>query len=352
MRLAIIPGDGVGKEVTTEALKVLRVVSRIFGRPMETEMFPFGADHYLETGVALSREDCTMLGEEFDAVFIGALGDPRIPDMRHAREILQALRLELDLYVTLRPVTLLDAGLCPLRNQGPADVNFVILRESAEGTACQMGGRFRPGTEDEIAVDQDMNTFRVVQRLIRHAFHYANEQGMAKLCMARKGQHAHGRAVWDRAFAEVAACYPEIEATALDPDTLLMQMIRRPSQFDVVLTDNLSGDIVSAAAAQLQGGAGVAASALIHPERTCVYMPVHGPAQADAGRNVANPIGAIASAALMLEVLGCDREAKSIELAARHAISTGNRPIELGGSLGTRETGDDIVAALFEVTLS
>ncbi|MBI4476798.1 MAG: 3-isopropylmalate dehydrogenase, partial [Acidobacteria bacterium] len=184
MRIAVIPGDGIGKDVTAEAVKVLRAVGEAFGRQFDLEMLPYGADHYLASGVSLPPNGYTMLRDEFDAIFIGALGDPRIPDMRHARDILLGIRFELDLYVNHRPVKLLDARLCPLKDRGPDAVDFVIFRENTEGIYVGVGGRFKAGTEDEIAVQEEINTYKGVHRIVKHAFEYARAHGLTRLCMA------------------------------------------------------------------------------------------------------------------------------------------------------------------------
>src|SRR6201988_593687 len=173
MRIAIIPGDGIGKEVTAEAVKVIRRVGEVFGRTLDIEQLPWGADYFLETGVTLPPNGYAMLRDDFDAIFIGALGDPRVPDNRHARDILLGTRFELDLYVNYRPVKLLDARLCPLKNRTPADVNFVVFRENTEGLYVGVGGRFKAGTVDEIAVQEEINTYKGVHRIVRHAFDVA-----------------------------------------------------------------------------------------------------------------------------------------------------------------------------------
>src|SRR3954462_1011990 len=177
MRLAIIPGDGIGKDVTAEALKVLTRVAEVFGRTFDIERLPWSADYYLESGVTIPANGYAMLRDQFDAIFIGALGDPRVPDNRHARDILLGTRFELDLYVNYRPVTLLDARLCPLKNRGPEEVNFVVFRENTEGLYVSVGGRFKPGTADEIAIQEELNTFKGVDRIIRHAFAFASGRG-------------------------------------------------------------------------------------------------------------------------------------------------------------------------------
>jgi 3-isopropylmalate dehydrogenase len=347
MRIAIIPGDGIGKDVTAEAVKVIEAVGDVYGQRFELEHLPYGADHFLETGISMPPGGHALLAKEFDAIFVGALGDPRVPDMRHARDILLGMRFELDLYVNHRPVRLLDAKLCPLKDRGPADIDFVVFRENTEGLYVNIGGRFKAGTPDEIAIQEEINTYKGVERIIRHAFEYAAAHGLTRVCMADKSNAlTQGHALWQRVFGEVAASYPGIEPTHLYIDALAMQMVKNPAQFQVIVTNNMFGDIVTDLGAQLQGGLGMAASGNLHPGKTSMFEPVHGSAPKYAGKNVANPIGAILSAALMLEYLGCTREAAAVEAAVTEAVQTGNGPAEIGGALGTRETGDFIVRAL------
>ena len=345
MRIAVIPGDGIGKDVTAEAVKALNAVAEKFGRQFELEHLPWGADYFLETGISVPPNGYAMLRNEFDAIFIGALGDPRIPDMRHARDILLGTRFELDLYVNYRPVRLLDERLCPLKNRGPKDLNFVVFRENTEGLYVNIGGRFKAGTDDEIAIQEEINTYKGVHRIIRHAFEYAEAHGLTKVCMADKSNAMqHGHALWQRVFAELSRQHPGIEPTHYYIDALTMYMVKDPAQFQVIVTNNLFGDIVTDLGAQLQGGLGLAASGNLHPGATSMFEPVHGSAPKYAGRNVANPVGAILSAALMIETLGLEAEAKALEAAVEQAVRSGHVTKDIGGTLGTSETGDFIAA--------
>jgi 3-isopropylmalate dehydrogenase len=344
MRIAVIPGDGIGKDVTSEAVKVLTAVGERFGRQFDLEHLPWGADYFLETGISVPPNGHAMLRDEFDAIFIGALGDPRVPDMRHARDILLGTRFELDLYVNYRPVRLLDERLCPLKGRGPEDVDFVVFRENTEGLYVNVGGRFKAGTEDEIAIQEEINTWKGVNRIIRHAFEYAKVHGLKHVCMADKSNAmTQGHALWQRVFGEVAKAYPGIEPVHYYIDALAMYMVKDPGQFEVIVTNNLFGDIVTDLGAQLQGGLGMAASGNLHPGRTSMFEPVHGSAPKYAGKNVANPVGAVLSAALMLETLGLESEARAIEAAVEDAVRSGNVTADVGGELGTKETGDYIV---------
>ena len=346
MKIAVIAGDGIGKEVTAEAVKVLQAVERKFGRRFELEHLPWSADHYLKTGETLPSNGYDLL-RQFDAVLIGALGDARVPDNRHARDILLGTRFELDLYVNYRPIRLLDERLCPLKGRGPADVNFVVFRENTEGVYVGIGGRFKANTVDEIAIQEEINTYKGVHRIIRHAFEYAQAHGLTKVCMADKSNAmTQGHALWQRVFTEVAAQYPGSTATHYYIDALAMYMVLDPGQFEVIVTNNLFGDIITDLGATFQGGLGMAASGNLHPGRTSMFEPVHGSAPRFAGQNIANPIGAIASTALLLETLGATQEAAAIDAAILKAVKENQVTTDIGGSLGTREAGGFIARAI------
>jgi 3-isopropylmalate dehydrogenase len=346
-RIAVIPGDGIGRDVTTEALKVLRAVCAASDRTLDLETLPYGAEHYLATGITLPPGEYARLRDDYDAIFIGAVGDPRVPDQRHARDILLGIRFELDLYANYRPIRLLDERLCPLKGRTPRDVNFVVFRENTEGLYASVGGRFKAGTPDEIAVQEEINTYKGVHRIIKHAFDYAGAHGLTRVCMADKSNAMpQGHALWQRVFREVAATYPGIEARHVYIDALALFLITEPSAFQVIVTNNLFGDIITDLGAALQGGLGMAASANLHPGRTSMFEPVHGSAPPLAGKNVANPVGAILSAALMLETLGWTDEARAVEQAVEQAVAARQVTADVGGTLGTRETGDAIVARI------
>jgi 3-isopropylmalate dehydrogenase len=346
MRIAVIAGDGIGKEVTAEALKVLHAVSEKFGRRFDLEHLPWSADHLLKTGETLPANGYDLL-RQFDAVFLGALGDPRVPDNRHARDILLGTRFELDLYVNYRPVRLLDERLCPLKGRTPADVDFVVFRENTEGVYVNIGGRFKAGTDDEVTIQEEINTYKGVHRIVRHAFEHAKANGLTKVCMADKSNAmTQGHALWQRVFKELAPLYPEITATHYYIDALAMYMVLDPGQFEVIVTNNLFGDIITDLAATFQGGLGMAASGNLHPGRTSMFEPVHGSAPRFAGKNIANPIGAISSMALLLETLGAKQEAAAIDAAVLRAVKENQVTSDIGGTLGTREAGDFIAAAI------
>jgi 3-isopropylmalate dehydrogenase len=341
MRIAVIPGDGIGQDVTAEAVKVLGAVSAASGRQLHLDTLPWGADHYLETGVTVPADGFDRLQSDYDAILLGALGDPRVPDGRHARDILLGARFTLDLYVNYRPVKLLDDRLCPLKDRGRKDVNFVVFRENTEGVYVSVGGRFKAGTPDEIAIQEEINTYKGVHRIIRYAFEYAVAHRLSRVCMADKSNAmAQGHALWQRVFKDLSAEFPTIKASHQYIDALAMFLVRDPGQYEVIVTNNLFGDIVTDIGGALQGGLGMAASGNIHPGRTSLFEPVHGSAPPLAGKNVANPMGAVLSAALMLETVGWLEEAKRIEAAVEAAVHAGVGTSDIGGRLGTREVGD------------
>ena len=347
MRIAVIPGDGIGVDTTAEAVKAIRAVGDAFGRSFDLEMLPWGADYFLQTGITIPANGYAMLRDQFDAVFIGALGDPRVPDNRHARDILLGTRFELDLYVNYRPVKLLDARLCPLKDRSTKDVNFVVFRENTEGLYVGIGGRFKAGTVDEVAIQEEVNTYKGVHRIVKHAFEFAKTHGRRSVCMTDKSNAmTQGHALWQRVFKEIAPQYPGIEARHLYIDALALFLVQNPSQFDVIVTNNLFGDIITDIGAALQGGAGMAASANLHPGRTSMFEPVHGSAPPLAGMNVANPIGAILSAALMLETLGRPDDGARIERAVEAAVRSRDVTRDVGGVLSTHEAGAAVVRRL------
>jgi len=336
-RVAVVPGDGIGQEVIAEAVKVVGAS----GAAVDFKEFDWSADRYLKDGTTVPDGAFAMLARDFDAVLVGALGDPRIPSNIHAKQILLGMRFQMDLYVNLRPVKLLDESLCPLKNVKPEDVDFVVVRENTEGLYADVGGVFKQGTADEIAVQEDVNTRKGVERVVRYAFEYARRRGRKKVLMTDKSNvltYAHG--LWQRVFREVATEYQGIAAQHMYVDALCLHMVREPRQFDVIVTNNMFGDIITDLAAALQGGLGMAASGNIHPGQTSMFEPVHGSAPPFAGKNIANPMGAISSAAMMLEHLGLARAADKINRAVLEAVRQRKTTPDIGGTLGTRAAGE------------
>jgi 3-isopropylmalate dehydrogenase len=347
LRVAVVPGDGIGVEVIAEAGTVLRAVADSGDRRLRTTEFPWGADHYLKTGETLPAGAVSLLQEGFDAILLGAMGDPRVPDNRHAADILLGLRSRLDLFVNYRPVRLFDERLCPLKGARREDVDFVVFRENTEGLYVMMGGHFKKDTPDEVATEIDLNTRKGVERIIRHAFAHAVRTGRTRVAMADKSNvlvHAHE--LWGRVFRAVAAEHPQIQATHLYVDNLALQLVRDPAQFQVIVTSNMFGDIVTDLAAGLQGGLGMAASANLHPGRLSLFEPVHGSSPALAGKDVANPMGAILTAGLMLEHLGWREEAVRIDQAVEWAVQNRHTTADIGGKNGTRAVGEAIAGRL------
>ena len=342
-KIAIIPGDGIGIDVTHEAMKVLEVIQNTYNLPLDVKHFDYGADRYLKDGTTMPEDQVEDFRNNYDAVFIGALGDPRIPDMAHARDILLGLRFKLDLFVNYRPVKLTDARLCPLKDKTEEDIDFVVFRENTEGLYVGMGGIFKKGTPDEIAIQEDVNTRKGVERIIRYAFEFAKQKGRPKVTMSDKSNALRfGHDIWQRTFEEVGEEYPEIEKEHFYVDALTMQMIKRPEQFEVIVTCNMFGDIVTDLGAQLQGGLGLAASGNINPDGTSMFEPVHGSAPKYAGKNIANPLAAILTLGLMLDYLGYSAQNSVVEKAVEESIHSGDVTKDLGGNLGTIETGDFI----------
>ena len=342
-RIAVVPGDGIGPEVIAQALRVLERVSETHGVTLELVHFDWGADRFLREGVSLPAGALEMLGTEFNAILAGAFGDPRIPANQHAEDILLGMRRGLDLYINLRPVRLLDPRLTPLRNARVEDIDFVVFRENTEGAYCGAGGFLKKGTAEEIATQEELNTRGGVERIILAAFEYARANGRKRVTMADKSNvQRFGGDLWQRVFKEVAADYSEIEANHQYVDAMAMFMVLDPAQYDVIVSNNLFGDILTDIGAAIQGGLGLAASGNIHPGRVSLFEPVHGSAPPLAGTGKANPVGAILTAAMMLECLGFKKASAAIEKAVSEAISNDEMTRDLGGNLSTEQAGTAI----------
>src|SRR6202035_758986 len=350
-RIAVIPGDGIGKEVTPEALKVLKSVTTATGRSMDFLEFDWGADKYLRDGVSLPDGAVEMLRDEFDAILFGALGDPRVPSNQHAADILLGLRFKLDLYVNARPVELLHDRLTPLRDRTEKDIRLVVFRENSEGLYVGVGGFFKKGTADEIAVQEDVNSRKGVERIIRFAFEYAQSKGLKRVCMSDKSNAmAFAHDLWQRVFKLVRQEYSGIESRHLYIDTLPMEIVRNPSQFDVIVTCNLFGDIISDLGAQLAGGLGLAPSGNIHPGQTSLFEPVHVSAPNIAGKGIAIPLGSVLASAMMLEFLGWNAEAAALNNAVKAAVHENFVTPDLRGTYKTGEVGDWLATIVSDVS--
>ncbi len=344
-RIAVIPGDGIGPEVVREAVRVIQHLQQTRGLELELIDFDWGAEKFLREGVTLPDGALEMLSNEFNAILAGAFGDPRVPTNKHAEDILLGMRRGLDLYINLRPVRLLHERLTPLLNRTTKEIDFVVFRENTEGAYCAAGGFLKQGTADEIALQDEINTRRGVERIIVAAFEYARANGRTRVTMADKSNvQRFGGDLWQRVFKEVAAGYPEITANHQYVDAMAMYMVLDPAQYQVIVSNNLFGDILTDLGAAIQGGLGLAASGNIHPGKVSLFEPVHGSAPSLAGKGIANPIGSILTLSMMLEYLGFQNLSHEVEEAVRAAISANETTRDLGGELSTEQAGAAIIA--------
>jgi 3-isopropylmalate dehydrogenase len=348
--LAILPGDGIGPEVIAQASRVLEFYRDKRGMNFDLWKLDLGADRYLKDGTTYPKEVAERIRTEARAVLLGALGDPRVPGLEHARDILFGMRFGLDLYANVRPVKALDDRLVPLKGRTAKDVDLVVFRENTEGIYVGMGGQFKRGTPDEIAINEDVNTRKGVERLIVAGFEYAKAHGKKVVHMADKSnamKHAHE--LWYRCFFEVAKRYPGIDAKHVYVDALCLYLIQDPSPFEVVVTCNLFGDIVTDLGAALQGGLGMASSANVHasdPKRVAMFEPVHGSAPPLAGKDLANPLASVLTVGMMLAHLGYPDEETRLETIVARAITEKKCTKDVGGELGTRAVGDWVMNEL------
>jgi 3-isopropylmalate dehydrogenase len=345
-RIAIVPGDGIGVDVTAEAVKVVKACGEVTNRQVELVHYDYSAEKYIKTGISIPPGGYDDF-RTYDAIFMGAFGDPRVPDMKHAADILLGTRFILDLYANYRPVKLYHERLCPLKNSSDRKIDIAIFRENTEGLYVGVGGNFKRNTPDEIAIQEDVNTRKGVERIIEYAFRFAVKNGRKKLSMSDKANVlTYGHDLWQRVYKEVSQRYPQIESSHMYVDALSMQLILHPEKFDVIVTCNMFGDIITDLGAALQGGLGMAASANINPEGTSMFEPVHGSAPKYAGKDVANPFGAILTVALMFEHLQMLEEARLIEDTVKKAIQENQTTQDLGGKLGTRAVGDYVAQTI------
>jgi len=342
-KIAVIPGDGAGPEVAREALKVLDAVQKARKLDLTFEHFDFGAERYLKTGVAMPPGQIDAFRKDYDAILFGAVGDARVKDNAHAREILLGLRFGLDLYVNFRPCRLLDDRLSPLKGKGRKEIDFVVFRENTEGMYNAIGGVFKKGTPDEVALAEEINTRKGVERIIRAAFAWAQAHGKKRVAVAEKSNAIAAHELWLRTFREVAREYPGIEAKHYYIDALAMQLVIKPESFDVIVTTNLFGDILTDLGAALTGGMGVAPSANLNPDSTPLFEPVHGSAPDIAGKGLVNPAAMVLTSALMLAELGHPAEAALVEGAVQEAIAAGQCTQDVGGTLSTSQASDAIL---------
>ena len=354
MKIAVIPGDGVGKEVVAEGLKVLKVAAGKFGFSYSTTDYPFGAEHYLKTKITLPDSALKEIAAH-EAILFGAVGahprgNAQIPQGLIETDILLKMRFELDQYINLRPTKLLPSVPTPLANIQPADIDMVIVRENTEGLYCQTGGFLYKGTKHEVANQVEVCTRHGVERAIRYAFEYARQFGRKKVTLVAKTnvlRFAHN--LWMRAFEEVKAEYPGIETDYHHVDACTMYMVTKPKVYDVIVTTNMFGDIITDLGAAIQGGMGMAASGNLNPTRQAASMfePVHGSAPDIAGKNYANPIATFLSVAMMLDFLNQPKAAAAINQACRDVVSDKkNHTRDLGGTATTTQVGEAVCARI------
>ncbi len=341
-RIAVIPGDGIGPDVIHEAARILKYVADIYSLDLSLQEFEMGAERYLREGVTITDDEFHTISTEYDAILVGALGDPRVPDNKHARDILLGLRFRLDLYVNYRPCVLLDPSLCPLKHVNDP-IHLEIFRENTEGLYVNAGEATGVGTLDEVAIEKDLNTRKGVERILRSAFEHSSSRVGSTVTMVDKANAMPiAGSLWRRMFEEVAADYPQVERKTMYVDAMVMDLIRKPEQYSVIVTCNLFGDILSDLTAGLTGGLGVAPSANLHPGGHALFEPVHGSAPDIAGKGIANPIGAIRCVALLLDHFGWREQAMVVENAVRTAFRAGVATPDLGGDKSTSEVADRI----------
>jgi 3-isopropylmalate dehydrogenase len=351
--IGVIPGDGIGPEVTAEALKVLKAVSDIESFDYKQVDYPWSGEYYLKTKelVPISAID---EWRELDAVLLGAIGHPDVEPGLVERSVILGLRFGLDLYVNLRPIRLYSEHLCPLKDKKPADIDFVVVRENTEGMYSQIGGHLKKGTPDEVALVNGVYTWKGCERASRYAYELAVKRAAArdggaapKVTLVDKHNAIRPHDIWVRAFAEVGNDFPQVKQDHAYVDACCMWMIKNPEWFDVIVTTNLFGDIITDLGAMLQGGMGIAASGNIHPGRTSMFEPIHGSAPKHAGRNVACPLGAINAVAMMLDYVGETSAAQRIDDAVADLLRSGEvKSADARSGIGTAEMGGMVVARL------
>ena len=348
-RIAVIPGDGTGPEVVAEGLKALKAVSEKVGFAYETTMYDIGGERYKRTGETLP-ESVLEEFKGFDAIYLGALGHPDVKPGVLERGILLRLRFEMEQYVNVRPVKLYPGVETPLKDKGPEDIDFVVIRENTEGFYSGAGGFFKKGTPDEIAVQESINTRKGVERCIRFAFDLARKRNKRKtltLC-AKTNVLVFASDLWERTFHEVGdADYPEIKREYAHVDATCMWMVKNPEWFDVIVTDNMFGDIITDLGAMIQGGMGVAAGGNVNPQSVSMFEPIGGSAPKYTGQGIINPTAAICACQMMLDFLGEERAAEIVEQAVIEVISTKLKSMGAGAmGYSTSQVGDLVAEAI------
>jgi 3-isopropylmalate dehydrogenase len=346
-RIAVIPGDGVGPEVTDEGLKVLAKAADLFGFGYETKTYPFGADHYLATHEFMPEGQLDEF-RTMDAILLGAIGDPRLPPGLVERGVIAATRFGLDLYINLRPIKLYAEHLCPIKDKKPEDVDLVVVRENTEDLYTGIGGHFKKGTPDEVVIGNQIFTRKGCERAVRYAFELARKRAKRKkLTLVDKANAIEIQQLWRRTVEDVAKEYPDVAFEFAYIDAACMWMVKNPESFDVVVTTNLFGDIITDLGAMVQGGMGVAASGNIHPGKVSLFEPIHGSAPKYKGKNVVSPVAAIGAVAMMLDYLGETVAGAAIESTSASLLSSRRIPsLDASSGLSTSDVGDMIAGAL------
>ncbi len=346
-QIAVIPGDGIGEEVIKEAVKVLKVIEKKSKIKCKLKYYNLGAENYLKTGIILDEKTKKDIAKN-EVILLGAVGDPRVPAGLLEKDLLLNLRFSFDQYVNLRPIKLLDAELTPLKDKTPKDIDMVVVRENTEGLYAGLGGVFKEGCEDEVATQTDINTYKGVHRIIDYAFLLARKRRKKLIMSDKSNVLIYGHGLWQKIFTQMQSKYPDVNSNHLYIDALCMQMIKRPEQFDVIVTCNMFGDILTDLGAQIQGGMGLAAAGNINPQGLSMFEPVHGSAPKYKGKNVINPMAMILTAGMMLNYLGYMREEKIIEDAVKKAIKDKVMTQDIGGKAKTSEVGDYICKVIKE----
>ncbi len=346
-KIAVIGGDGIGPEVTWEALKVLNRASELYGFSYDTTEYPFGSEHYIKTG-ELMPESVYSEYKEHDAIFLGAIGDPRVEVGLVERAVIAGIRFKLDLYVNLRPIKLYAESLCPIKNKKIEDVDLVVVRENTEDVYTGIGGIMKKGTPDEIAIANMVFTRKGCERAVRYAFEIAKARNKDnKVTLVDKANAIRAQDIWTRTVEEVGKEYPDITHDHAYIDAACMWMVKNPEWFDVVVTTNIFGDIFTDLGAMVQGGMGIAASGNIHPGQVSMFEPIHGSAPKYKDKNVACPIAAIMAAQMMLDFLGETKAAAAIEEAVTSLLQSGRiKSLDARSGIPTSEMGDMVVAEL------
>ena len=351
-KIGSIPGDGIGPEVAREGLKVLRVIAELDGFNYELVDYPYSGEYYLKTK-ELVPDSAVDEWRALDAVLLGAIGHPDVEPGLVERSVILGLRFGLDMYINLRPIKLYSEHLCPLKDKTPEDIDFVVVRENTEGMYSQIGGHLKKGTPDEVAIVNGIYTWKGCERAARYAFEYARRRGAARIdrkpqvTLVDKDNAIRPHDIWDRAFAHVARDFPDVRTDHAYVDACCMWMVKNPEWFDVIVTTNLFGDIITDLGAMIQGGMGIAASGNIHPGKTSMFEPIHGSAPKHAGKNVACPLGMISAVSMMLNFLGEDKAAARIDEAVEYLLSSRAIPsADARSGISTSEMGDMVVAQI------